>query len=88
MESSEALMPKSGKLAGKTFVLTGTLQQFKREQAKALIEELGGKVASSVSKKTSYVVVGENPGSKYEKALQLGVEILDEEQFKNLIESS
>ncbi len=85
-ESGEPNKPKSSRLAGKTFVLTGTLADFTRDEAKALIEEQGGKVLSGVSKKTSYVVVGENPGSKYEKAKQLGIEVLNEVQFKNLIQ--
>ncbi|WP_031515525.1 NAD-dependent DNA ligase LigA [Desulfofalx alkaliphila] len=72
-------------LAGKTFVLTGTLADFTRRQAKAAIEARGGKVTSSVSKKTDFVVVGENPGSKYEKAQSLGIEILTEEKFKKLV---
>ena len=69
---------KSGKLEGKTFVLTGTLPTLTREEAKARIEEAGGKVAAAVSKKTHYVVAGEDAGSKLKKAQTLGVEILDE----------
>ena len=88
VENSEPSKPKSSRLADKTFVLTGTLAEFTRDEAKALIEEQGGKVVSSVSKKTSYVVVGENPGSKYQKAQQLGIEVLNEEKFKNLIQKS
>lgn len=68
-----------------TFVLTGTLEKYSRSQAKEMIESLGGKVTGSVSKKTGYVVVGEKPGSKYEKAQELGIEILDEEGFEKLI---
>jgi len=73
------------KLAGKTFVFTGTLKNFTREEAKEKVEELGGKVSNSVSRKTDYVVVGENPGSKYDKARQLGVKIITEEEFLELI---
>ena len=73
------------KLAGKTFVFTGTLKNFTREEAKEKVEELGGKVSNSVSRKTDYVVVGENPGSKYDKARQLGVRIITEEEFLELI---
>lgn len=67
--------------AGKTFVLTGTLSSITRNEAKEKIEELGGNVSGSVSKKTDYVIVGENPGSKYENALKLGIEILTESEF-------
>jgi len=74
-------------LAGKTFVLTGTLSQWTREQARELIEALSGKVTDSVSKNTDYVVVGADPGSKREKARKLGVAILDEKQFERLIKS-
>jgi DNA ligase (NAD+) len=72
-------------LAGKTFVLTGTLNALSREQAKEYIEKSSGKVSSSVSKKTFAVVVGSDPGSKYEEALKLGVQILNEESFLALI---
>lgn len=68
-------------LSGKAFVLTGTLSTLSRDEAKLLILAHGGKVASSVSKKTDYVVAGENAGSKYDEAVKLGVEILDESQF-------
>jgi DNA ligase (NAD+) len=70
-----------GILSGKTFVLTGTLQNMSRERAKEHIETLGGKVLSSLSKRTDFLVVGENPGSKLNKAEQLGVTLLDESQF-------
>ena len=74
-----------GPLAGKTFVLTGTLTSMTREQATEAIERLGAKVSGSVSKKTSYVVYGAEAGSKLEKARTLGVETLDEEKFLALI---
>jgi DNA ligase (NAD+) len=74
-------------LAGKTFVLTGTLPTLSRDDARAMIEAAGGKVAGSVSKKTSYVVAGEEAGSKLTRAEELGVAILDEEQFLKLLES-
>ncbi|MFZ2629308.1 MAG: NAD-dependent DNA ligase LigA [Rugosibacter sp.] len=78
---AQAVLP----LAGKTFVLTGALPTLTREAAKEMIEAQGGKVASSVSKKTDYVVVGADAGSKLEKAQQLGLKILDEVQFKELL---
>lgn len=74
------------RFAGKTFVLTGALQMFTREEATEKIEILGGKVAGSVSKKTSFVVVGENAGSKEKKARELGITILSEEEFLQLIQ--
>ncbi len=67
--------------AGKTFVLTGTLSSITRNEAKTKIEELGGNVSGSVSKKTDFVIVGENPGSKYDDALKLGINIWNEEEF-------
>ncbi|RDV84089.1 NAD-dependent DNA ligase LigA [Ammonifex thiophilus] len=78
-------MQKEGPLKGKVFVLTGALKSFTREEAKALIERLGGRVASSVSRRTDYVVVGENPGSKYDRARELGIKMLNEEEFKRLL---
>ena len=75
----------SDKLKGLSFVLTGTLKSLTREEAKRRIIERGGKVNESVSSKTSYLVKGENPGSKYEKALKLGVKIIDEKEFLKMI---
>jgi len=71
-------------LAGKQFVLTGTLKDFTRTQAKEIISELGGRVTGSVSTKTDYVVAGEDPGSKYQKAQELGVPIINGEEFKKI----
>jgi DNA ligase (NAD+) len=81
----ERAAPKSSKFAGMTFVFTGTLTKRSREEAEALVVSHGGKAGSSVSKKTSYVVVGADPGSKFEKAKSLGVPILDEAQFEKLL---
>ena len=72
--------------AGKSFVLTGSLTIFTRDEAKEKIESLGGKTVDSVSKKTSVVIVGEKPGSKYDKALQLGIPIWTEEEFKEKLQ--
>ena len=72
-------------LAGQTFVLTGALQEFTREEATEKIETCGGRVTSSVSSETNYLIVGENPGSKLQHAKRHGVTILDEQGFKNLI---
>ena len=73
------------KLEGKVFVLTGTLSSMTRDEAKKIISDLGGRVSSSVSKNTDYVVAGSDPGSKFEKAQKLGITILNEEQFLNMI---
>ncbi len=72
-------------LAGKTFVLTGTLSHLKREKAKEIIENLGGRVSSALSKKTHYLVVGESPGSKLQKAQKLNISLLSEEEFLMLV---
>jgi DNA ligase (NAD+) len=77
--------PATGPLAGKTFVLTGGLAHISREEAKAQVTARGGKVSSSVSAKTDYVVIGADPGSKYAKAVELGVPLLDEPAFAELI---
>lgn len=69
----------------KTVVLTGTLNDFTRKEAKNIIENMGGNVSSSVSKNTDYILLGDNPGSKYQKALSLGIKILDEDGFKEVI---
>ena len=75
------------KLAGKTFVLTGTLAKFTRDEAKKMIEDAGGKVAGSVSKKTDYVVAGTDAGSKLDKAKELGVAVIDEKEMEKLANS-
>jgi DNA ligase (NAD+) len=78
---------KSDDLSGKTFVLTGTLETLTRRQAKEMIETAGGSVAGAVSRNTDFVVAGESPGSKLDKARDLGIEILDEDALKRLISS-
>jgi DNA ligase (NAD+) len=83
--SPRASSGQKSKIFGKTFVLTGTLSSMTRDEAKEKIRALGGKVAGSVSKETDYVIAGEEPGSKYEKALELGVQVLSEEDFLKLI---
>ncbi|MCZ6527656.1 MAG: helix-hairpin-helix domain-containing protein, partial [Candidatus Dadabacteria bacterium] len=77
----------SDKFAGQSFVFTGALQTLTRDEAQKLVQDHGGRSTSSVTKKTSYVVVGEDPGSKLEKAQSLGVEVLTEEDFRNLVGS-
>src|SRR5712692_7671977 len=83
--TEERKAPRDTRLAGKTFVFTGTLAKRSREDAGALVVEHGGKLSSSVSKKTDYVVVGADPGSKHDKAKSLGVTILDESAFEKLL---
>jgi DNA ligase (NAD+) len=80
----EPKIKEKGKLAGKIFLFTGALKEFGRDEARNLVESLGGMTASIVSKKVDYVVVGEDPGSKLDKAKELGVQILTEEEFKKL----
>jgi len=83
----EARAKRSGPLVGKTFVITGTLEALSREEAKARIEALGGKVTNSLSGRTDYLVVGESPGTKLDKASKLGVATLDEKAFLALLAS-
>ena len=83
--AERAERPQEGRLTGSQYVITGTLEGWTREQAKAALEELGAKVTDSVSKKTTGVVVGESPGSKAQKAEKLGVPILDEDDLKTLL---
>jgi len=85
--TQEIKKKSGGPLAGLTFVLTGTLPSLAREDAKARIESAGGKVTGSVSKKTDYVVAGEEAGSKLEKAREIGVKVIDEGQLLEMIGS-
>ena len=77
---------KDDRFAGLTFVLTGTLRRFTRDEASAIIESFGGKASSSVSKKTAYVLAGENAGSKLTKAESMGIKIISEEEFETMIQ--
>jgi DNA ligase (NAD+) len=76
---------EQGKLAGKTFVFTGALKHFARDEARTLVESIGAMTASTVSRKVDFVVVGEDPGSKFDKAKQLGIKTLTEEEFKKML---
>ena len=84
MKSTTELVDQ--RFSGMTFVLTGTLTQFDRKMAEDLIEKRGGKAAGSVSKKTTYVVAGEAAGSKLQKAEELGIPVLTEEEFARMLE--
>ncbi|MGB3728383.1 MAG: helix-hairpin-helix domain-containing protein, partial [Thermodesulfobacteriota bacterium] len=77
----------SDKFAGQSFVFTGALQNMTRDEAQQLAQSHGGRATSSVTKKTSYLVVGKDPGSKYDKAISLDVEVLTEDEFLNLVNS-
>lgn len=87
-EGAGVQQASSSKISGKTFVLTGALPHLAREEAKERIEALGGKVTGSVSKKTDYVVAGTEPGSKYDKAIEVGIPILDEAGLVQLLQES
>ncbi len=83
--SLSKVIKKGGIFSGKTFVLTGTLPSYSRDEAKKIIEDCGGKVSSSVSSKTDYVLAGADPGSKLTQAKELGVKIIDEDEFKKML---
>ncbi len=84
VEEEEAAAPTDSPVSGKTFVVTGTLSRYSRQEAEEIIKKLGGRAAGSVSGKTDYVVTGESPGSKLDKARSLGVKVLSEEEFMTL----
>lgn len=86
-EGPGAARPETGTLAGKTFVLTGTLPNLSRDQARELIEARGGKVAGSVSKKTDFVLAGDEAGAKLAKARELGIQVLDEDRLRQLLDT-
>jgi DNA ligase (NAD+) len=85
LKIEEAPRSRQDRLVGKTFVFTGNLESMAREEARNLVESLGGKTASSVSRKVDYLVVGEGPGSKLDRARDLGIRVLTEEQFKAMV---
>ena len=84
MESTDAV--QDTRFKGMTFVLTGALEKFTRQEAAAIIEKMGGKASGSVSKKTTYVLAGENAGSKLTKANELGISVISEEEFEQMIQ--
>jgi len=88
MEEKSKEKVTTGPLTGNTFVFTGELKRAKRHEAEEIVKSLGGKASSSVSSKTTFVVVGENPGSKLQKAQSLGVKILTEEEFWNMVKEN
>ncbi|HOQ67128.1 MAG TPA: helix-hairpin-helix domain-containing protein, partial [Candidatus Atribacteria bacterium] len=85
VEPEELKKREEGPLAGKTFVFTGALSKFSRDEARVVVEERGGKVADTVSSRVDYVVVGENPGSKLAMARERGIKVLTEEEFYQLL---
>ena len=87
-QAARARRAEGGPLEGKTFVLTGTLAGMTRDEAKQRIEAQGGKVTGTVSKKTSYVVAGDAPGSKLDRARELGVEVLDQAGLQKLLDGT
>jgi DNA ligase (NAD+) len=85
---NEPIGKSEQKLVGKKFVFTGEMSSLSRHEASEQVRKMGGEVSSSVSKNTDFVVAGESPGSKYQKALKLGVKVINEEQFTSLMSRS
>jgi DNA ligase (NAD+) len=85
LEQQAVIEETNQRFAGKVFVLTGTLPSMTRDEARELIETNGGRVTGSVSKKTDYVLAGADPGSKLDKANQLGVPVIDEDNFRKML---
>ena len=83
--SDENIEPISGELDGKIFVFTGTLSSMTRNEAGERVKALGAKVSNNVSSKTSYLVAGDRPGSKFDRAIKLGTRILDEREFLDML---
>jgi len=88
VEEEEAAAPADSPVNGKTFVVTGTLSRYSRQEAEEIIKKLGGRAAGSVSGKTDYVLAGESPGSKLDRARALGVTIISEDEFITMIGES
>ena len=86
VKMEEKVLPAKGKLAGLSFCISGKLTNYSRLQAQRLIKSLGGRVSGSVGKSTNYLLLGEDPGSKYDKARKLGVKIIGEKEFEKLLE--
>jgi DNA ligase (NAD+) len=84
----EKTAAREGPLQGKSFVVTGSLSTWSRNEVEGMIKRLGGAVGSSVTKKTTYLLAGENPGSKLARAQELGTQVLDEDEFRELIGAS
>lgn len=87
VNTRERAQPAAGPLEGKSFVFTGALDSMSRKEAQQMVEKLGGRASGSVSRQTDYVVAGDKPGSKYDRAVALGIQVLDETGFKDLIAS-
>jgi len=87
LQPAQPRQKPSGKLNGKTIVVTGTLENLTRQQAEQQVRQAGGKTSSSLSRKTNFLLTGKNPGSKFDKAQKLGVKVIDEKEFLEMINS-